>query len=116
MGGGWLHNGGMIWIVIAINLGVSWGCWRLVGILVGLRRTLVGVTRGIEGADRATHDLLAGAPVAILAGQTGTRSLRRQLPQLAQYLSKVQQVLTVVLWLQRQLTSFQSQTRGSRRS
>lgn len=44
-----LDNGGMIWLVIGINLGISWGCWRLVGILISLRRTLVGVTRAIEG-------------------------------------------------------------------
>ncbi|APB32903.1 hypothetical protein GlitD10_0589 [Gloeomargarita lithophora Alchichica-D10] len=106
----------MIWLVIGINLGISWGCWQLVGILVGLRRTLVGVTRGIEGADRATHDLLAGAPQAILAGQTGTRALRRQIPGLGQYLSKAQQVLTVTLWLQKQLKPLQSRTKGNRRA
>ncbi|MEN9274685.1 MAG: hypothetical protein Q6J44_07685 [Gloeomargarita sp. DG02_4_bins_56] len=105
----------MIWIVIVINLGISWGCWQLVGILVGLRRIMVGVTRAIDGAERATHNLLAGAPAAIILGQTGTRSLRRQIPGLAQYLAKVQQVLTVALWLQRQLQQFQSKTKGNRR-
>ncbi|WP_247217182.1 hypothetical protein [Synechococcus sp. C9] len=109
-----LDNGGMIWLVIGINLGISWGCWRLVGILIGLRKTMVGVTRAIEGADRATHNLLAGAPDAILLGHTGARSLRRHIPGLAQYLSKVRQVLTVALWLQRQLKLLQSKTRGNR--
>ena len=114
----WVREGciikGMIWLVIGINLGISWGCWRLVGILIGLRKTMVGVTRAIEGADRATHNLLAGAPQAILLGQTGTRALRRQIPGLAQYLSKVRQVLTVALWLQRQLKLLQSKTSGNR--
>ncbi|MEN9216509.1 MAG: hypothetical protein Q6K90_04190 [Gloeomargarita sp. HHBFW_bins_162] len=105
----------MIWIVVVINLGISWGCWRLVGILVGLRRTMVGVTRAIDGADRATHNLLVGAPAAILLGQTGTRSLRRQIPGLAQYLAKVQQMLTVALWVQRQLNARQSKIKGNRR-
>ncbi|WAS05862.1 hypothetical protein LQF76_02925 [Gloeomargaritales cyanobacterium VI4D9] len=97
----------MIWLVIGINLGISWGCWQLVGILISLRKTMVGVTRAIEGADRATHNLLAGAPAAILLGQTGTRALRQQIPGLAQYLSKVRQVLSVALWLKRRLQRFQ---------
>ncbi len=114
MAGQVLDNGGMIWLVVGINLGISWGCWRLVGILIGLRRTLVGVTRAIEGADRATHHLLAGAPAAILLGQTGTRAMRRHIPAVTRYLRRVQQVLRVALWLHRQLQRFQSQTRGSR--
>jgi len=109
-----VDNEGMIWLVIGINVGISWGCWRLVGILIRLRRTMVGVTRAIEGADRATHNLLAGAPAAIRLGQTGARALRRHIPGLAQYLTRVRQVLTVALWLHRQLQRFQSQTRGNR--
>lgn len=115
MKGKGLHPSGMIWLIIGINLGISWGCWRLVGILVGLRRTLVGVTRSIEGAERATHDLLRGAPAAIRAGQTGTRSLRQQIPRFTRYWRQFQQILTILLWCQRRLKTFSSQTKGNRR-
>jgi len=65
-----------------------------------------GKVNALLFADGALFDQaqrLAGAPDAILLGQTGTRALRRQIPGLAQYLSKVRHVLTIALWLQRQL-------------
>ncbi|MCS6781881.1 MAG: hypothetical protein RMI89_00875 [Gloeomargarita sp. SKYBB_i_bin120] len=93
----------MVWLVIGINLGICWGCWRLVSFLVGLRRTLVGVTRAIDGAERATHHFLVGAPQAIQRGQTGTRALRQRLPLLVGYLRQVQRLLTLLVWLRRLL-------------
>lgn len=102
-----------MWLVIGINLVVCWGCWRLVQFLVGLRRTLVGVTRAIDGAERVTHHFLVGAPAAIRLGQVGAQAVRQQLPQWRQYGQRVQQALTLLVWLQRGLQAFQSSTSGS---
>ncbi|MEN9255223.1 MAG: hypothetical protein Q6K26_10130 [Gloeomargarita sp. SZTDM-1c_bins_89] len=106
---------GMVWFVIGIHLAICGGCWWLVRFLLGLRRTLVGVTRAIDGAERATHRFLVGAPAAIRWGQTGAQGLRQQIPRWGAYGQRVQQVLTVLVWLRRGIQAVQSRTRGSRR-
>ena len=89
--------------VIAINgvlallcLVVAFYGWRL-------RQVLQDVTRALTIAERATHGVLGDAPEGVLIGQEGVAWLRdvlqEQGEQMAPAIARLQQSLTLVVWI-----------------
>ncbi len=86
----------MLTIVLVINalltlicLLCAWQVWKL-------RRTLRKVAETLASVERSTHNLLHGAPDAILKGQMGTAQLRDRYAQLGPQLHRAQQALRLV--------------------
>jgi hypothetical protein len=90
----------MISIVLAINIGVSILCWYLVLKILKIRRALTTAVRGLEIADRSTHNVLYRAPEAIARGQVGIYQLRQRYQRLELQLQKLQTILSILSWLQ----------------
>ncbi|MBD2461758.1 hypothetical protein H6G89_11925 [Oscillatoria sp. FACHB-1407] len=92
----------MVTVVVILNsliglacLYAAWRVWRL-------KRTLAAIADVLIIAERNTHQVLHGAPDAIVKGQLGVYQLRQQ----TQQLQKVQQIMALVglgrsLWQQR---------------
>ena len=91
----------MLISVILINLGISLLCLFVAWKIWKLRKTLSKVADTLINAERQTHQVLYGAPNAIIKGQYGTRRLRTQYGRLNAQLVKVQQLLAVVTLLLR---------------
>lgn len=105
----------MFFIVIGINLSIAlialfaaWKVWQL-------RRTLAGIRRGIDGAERGTYNVLHGAPTAILQGQKGARQARQQIDQLSPQLQRLQQLLGLLRLGQRTWQQQSRLSKGSKR-
>lgn len=113
----------MLILVIALNVLIALGCLFVAWQLWQIRRTLSQVADALLIYERNTHDVLYGAPEAILQGQTGTHQLRQQYQTLAPQLQKFQQLLSLLglglsLWQRRPLPLRRptSRKRGFRRS
>ena len=85
--------------VIVINLGISLLCLFVAWKIWQLRKTFSQVADTLINAERQTHNVLYGAPNAIIKGQQGTRKLRTQYGRLSEQLAKVRQLLAVATLL-----------------
>ncbi len=83
----------MLTIVLIINAIISLLCILVAWQVWKLRRILGQAANSVLGAERATHNVLYGAPAAIATGQIGVSALRNNLKQLEPQLQRVQQVL-----------------------
>ncbi len=88
----------MLTVVLVLNalltlicLLSAWQVWKL-------RRTLRKVADTLSRVERSTHNLLHGAPEAILKGQMGTAQLRERYAKLAPQLQQAQLALRLVSW------------------
>lgn len=86
----------MVTAVIVTNLLISLLCWYSVKRIWILRRRFATVARAVEKYERNTHRVLSGAPSAILKGQTGTASLRKQTQRLEVQVQRLQQILSLL--------------------
>lgn len=94
----------MVTTVIVINVLIAlagffaaWQIWQL-------RRTLAGVTKTLEAAERSTHSVLYGAPESIQKGQLGIYELRQAYQRSGPQLQRVRRALALLglgrsLWL-----------------
>ena len=68
-----------------------------------LRRVLQDVTRSLTIAERATHGVLGNAPEGVMIGQGGVAWLRdvlqEQGEQMAPAIARLQQSLTLLVWI-----------------
>ena len=89
--------------VIAINLLLAIICLVVAVYCWQLRLILRDVTRSLASAERATHGVLGNAPEGILGGQEGVAWLRDTLQeqgqQMAPAIARLQQTLTILVWL-----------------
>ncbi|MEM1427775.1 MAG: DUF948 domain-containing protein [Cyanobacteria bacterium P01_H01_bin.130] len=89
--------------VIAINGALAVLCLVVAFYAWQLRRVLQEVTRSLTIAERATHGLLGNAPEGVLIGQGGVAWLRdvlqEQGEQMAPAIARLQQSLTLMVWV-----------------
>ncbi len=89
-------------IILAIALlVVAFFCWQL-------RLALRDTTRGLDVAERATHNVLGNAPEGVLAGQEGVAWLRQSMQEQGQQagpaIARLQQILTLLIWISSRLS------------
>jgi hypothetical protein len=86
----------MVAVVIVLNLLIGVGCLVVARRVWKLRSALSKAADALISAERATHNVLSGAPQGIGKGETGVRSLRRQYQNLEVKLLRVQQILKLL--------------------
>jgi hypothetical protein len=88
----------MVTVVVIANFLIAllclYGAWQL----WHLRRAFAQAADALIAAEQSTHEVLAGAPEAIMQGQLGTQQLRANYQQLAPKLQQAKQALAVVGW------------------
>ena len=104
--------------VIAINTGLAIICLVVAVCCWQLRLALRDVTRTLASAERATHGVLGNAPEGVLIGQEGVAWLRETLQeqgrQMAPAIARLQQTLTLLVWITNRWSSVrQAKRRGS---
>jgi hypothetical protein len=91
----------MVTVIVVLNVLISLLCLYAARKVWNLRRVLAASVDAVTLAERNTYALLHGAPKNISQGQLGVHSLRERYQQLEQQLQKVQQVLTLLVLIQR---------------
>lgn len=96
----------MVTVVVVINFAISLGCLFVAWQIWKLRRSLAQISQNLSAFERNTHNVLYGAPEAILKGQSGTQSLRQRYRQLEPQIQVLRQVWAVLnfgqtLWARR---------------
>jgi hypothetical protein len=95
----------MVTVIVVLNVLISLLCLYAAWKVWNLRRVLAAAADAVTLAERNTYALLHGAPKNISQGQLGVHGLRERYQQLEQQLRKVQQVLTLLVLVQRILPS-----------
>lgn len=83
-------------VVIIINLLIATGCLYVAWQVWKLRLALSKATDALVSAERATHNVLSGAPQGIGQGETGVYYLRQRYQVLEAKLLRVQQILKLL--------------------
>ncbi|HBB30924.1 MAG TPA: hypothetical protein DDZ80_28100 [Cyanobacteria bacterium UBA8803] len=91
----------MLTVVVILNVLISLLCFYAAWRIWKLRRALAIAADAISSAERNTHKVLNGAPTAIERGQSGVGGLRERYQQLEIQWQRVEQVLTLLVVLQR---------------
>ena len=91
----------MVTVVVVLNVLISLLCLYAARKVWTLRRVLAASVDAVSLAERNTYAVLHGAPNAISNGQVGVQGLRERYQQLELQLQKVQQVLTLLVLIQR---------------
>jgi len=86
----------MLTIVLVINALITLMCLYVAWKLWQIRRVLAQVSNTLNSAEQSTYNVLHFAPDAIIKGQGGTRSLRKQYRELETQLQKAQQLLALL--------------------
>jgi hypothetical protein len=86
----------MVTVVITINMLIASGCLYVAWQVWKLRIALSRAADGLIAAERATAQVLSGAPQGIGRGETGVYQLRQQYQQLEIKLQRVQQILKLL--------------------
>ncbi len=90
----------MLQVVVIFNVLLSLLCLYVAWQVWNLRRTLAATAAVLTDAERNTHAVLYGAPMAISQGQLGVHGLRDRYQQLELQLQKLRQVLAVLALIQ----------------
>lgn len=106
---------GLTVLIININLAIAGLCWYGVWRVLKIRRALAIAVRGLDIAERSTHNVLYGAPQAIMKGQLGIYRLRQRYQGLELQLQRLQMVLSLLSFGQMAWSRI-SPTRRQRRS
>jgi len=98
----------MLTVVLVFNLLVALICLYAALQVWRLRLSLAKVTDTLESIERSTHEVLDGAPEAIVKGQMGVYQLRQKYQQIGPQLQQVQKALALLsvgqfVWQQRSL-------------
>jgi hypothetical protein len=99
----------MVTVVVVCNVLLSLVCLYVAWRLWNIRRALTIAADAVTAAERATYEVLHGAPRAIALGQSGIRGWRGSYERLQMQRQQVQQVLTLlglVQTLLRQITRY----------
>lgn len=91
----------MVTVIVVLNVLISLLCLYAARKVWNLRRVLAAAVDAVTLAERNTYALLHGAPKNISQGQLGVHGLRERYQQLEQQLRQVQQVLTLLVLIQR---------------
>jgi monoamine oxidase len=99
----------MLHLIVTLNLLLAVFCLYVAGRIWQFRRALAQATEALTIAERNTHNVLCGAPEAIIRGQIGTRQLRQSYQQLQPQLARAKQAFALVsfsqsVWQRRRLT------------
>lgn len=86
----------MLMAVVVVNVLLALFCFYVAWQVWQLRRALSQAADALLAAEKNTHNVLYGAPQAILGGQVGTRQLRQQYQQLKPKYQQVRQALTLL--------------------
>lgn len=86
----------MVTIVITINVLIALGGFYATWQVWKIRRTLAGITKTLESAERSTHKTLDGAPRAIVKGQLGIYQLRQAYLRSGPQFQRVRQALALL--------------------
>ncbi|MDG2991327.1 hypothetical protein L3556_10355 [Candidatus Synechococcus calcipolaris G9] len=89
----------MVRIVIIANILIALAALWTALQLIQVRRILRGVAHTLDDVERSTHDILGGAPEAIIIGQKGVAGLRQTLPELGKQQRKVIRFLGLISWM-----------------
>jgi hypothetical protein len=93
-------------MVVVINLLLALFCFYLAWKVWQFRRAIANAADALLIAEQNTHNVLHGAPDAILKGQIGTSQLRQRYQQLEPQYQKARQALALLsigqtIWRQR---------------
>lgn len=86
----------MLIIVLVFNCLLAVVCFYAAWRVWQVRRALAGAANVLTEAERATHNVLYGAPEAIQKGQMGAYELRQRYQQLVPQIQKAQQALALL--------------------
>jgi hypothetical protein len=86
----------MVAVVIGLNVLIATGCLSVAWQVWRLRSALSNAADALILAERATHQVLSGAPQGIGRGETGVYHLRQQYRQLEVKLLRVQKILKLL--------------------
>jgi hypothetical protein len=86
----------MLVTVVIMNVLLAIGCFYVAWRVWKLRLALSKAADALISAERSTHNVLSGAPQAILKGQMGSRQLRQSYQQLEPKFRQVEQALSLL--------------------
>ncbi|MBF2087446.1 MAG: hypothetical protein IGR80_05885 [Synechococcales cyanobacterium K44_A2020_017] len=109
----------MVTTVLILNVLIAAICWYITWHVWSLRRTLANVADALLSAEQSTHDVLHGAPEAIITAQKGSYQLRQSYERLNQQVARLQQILSLVAvgqlaWRRLRYPSSRRRTRSPR--
>ncbi|HAX84999.1 MAG TPA: hypothetical protein DCY91_01775 [Cyanobacteria bacterium UBA11370] len=91
----------MLTVVVVINLLISVFCLYVAWQVWKLRQGLAAAADSVDAAERSTYAVLHDAPKGIYQTQLGVSELKDRYQQLEIQWQRVEQVLRILVWLQR---------------
>jgi hypothetical protein len=85
----------MLSIVLGFNLLLASTCFYIAWQMSSWRQALGAAADTLIEVERATHEVLNGAPAGIIQGQIGTDELRQSYRQLTLQMRQVQKIVNV---------------------
>jgi hypothetical protein len=85
----------MLSIVLGFNLLLASTCFYIAWQMSSWRQALAAAADTLIEVERATHEVLNGAPAGIIQGQIGTDELRQSYRQLTLQMRQVQKLVNV---------------------